>query len=68
MSVLLILLEGFTSIFNPSVRGRDPGLEKLEKIVESYQTTSDRERLAGDWQAVQHDMSRAWQKVQASYE
>jgi hypothetical protein len=43
-------------------------MEKLEKIVESYQTTSDRERLAGDWQAVQHDMSRAWQKVQASYE
>ena len=68
MSTLLILLEGFISIFSPPVRRRDPELEKLEKIVEGYQTTSDRERLADDWQAVQRDMLRAWQKVQASHE
>jgi hypothetical protein len=67
MSVLLILLEGFTSIFNPSVRRRDLGLKKLEKFIESYRTMSDRERLAGDWQAVQRDMLRAWKKVQSSY-
>ena len=67
MSVLRILLDGFTSIFNPSVRRRDPGLEKLEKFIESYRTMSDRERLAGDWQAVQRDMLHAWKKVRSSY-
>ena len=67
MSVLLSLLEGFTSIFSPWAPKRDLELEKLEKFIESYRTMSDRERLAGDWQAVQRDMLHAWKKVQSSY-
>ena len=67
MSVLQILFEGFTSIFSPLDPKRDLELEKLEKFIESYRTMSDRERLAGDWQAVQRDMLHAWKKAQSSY-
>ncbi len=67
MCALRIFLEGFTSIFNPPMRRRDPEIERLEKLVESYRTMSDRERLASDWQAVQGDMGRAWQKIRMSY-
>ncbi|WP_298526603.1 hypothetical protein [uncultured Porphyromonas sp.] len=49
------------------MRRRDPEIERLEKLVESYRTMSDRERLASDWQAVQGDMGRAWQKIRMSY-
>ena len=67
MCVLRIFLEGFTSIFNPPMRRRDPEIERLEKLVESYRTMSDRERLARDWQAVQGDMGRAWQRIRMNY-
>ncbi len=67
MRVLRIFLEGFTSIFNPPMRRRDPEIERLEKLVESYRTMSDRERLARDWQSVQGDMGRAWQRIRMSY-
>ena len=67
MCVLRIFLEGFTSIFNPPMRRRDPEIERLEKLVESYRTMSERERLARDWQAVQGDMGRAWQRIRMNY-
>ena len=54
-------------LFSPWAPKRDLELEKLEKFIESYRTMSDRERLAGDWQAVQRDMLHAWKKVRSSY-
>ena len=64
MNAIKIFFWGLTSIFRGDhTEEEDPQITRIRKDLENYTSISDRERLAGDWQAVQRDMGKAWKKI-----
>lgn len=67
MDIIKIFLFGFTSIFRGGYTEEDPQITRIRKDLENYTSISDRERLAGDWRAVQRDMGKAWKRMTTEY-
>ena len=63
MNAIKIFFWGLTSIFRGDHTEEDPRITRIRKDLENYTSISDRERLAGDWHAVQRDMGKAWKKT-----
>ena len=67
MDIIKIFLLGFTSIFRGGYTEEDPQITRIRKDLENYTSISDRERLAGDWRAMQRDMGKAWKRMTTEY-
>ena len=67
MDIIKIFLLGCTSIFRGGYTEEDPQITRIRKDLENYTSISDRERLAGDWRAVQRDMGKAWKRMTTEY-
>ena len=63
MKAIELLLSGLCAIFAAPSSKPDQGAEWAKSYLEQYKRTSDRQRLAGDWNAVKGDMGRAWKKI-----
>lgn len=63
MKAIELLISGLCAIFAAPSSKPDQGAEWAKSYLEQYKRTSDRQRLAGDWNTVKGDMGRAWKKI-----